>query len=1144
MSVSSEDSDKPGPWSGSDPWKKLKHAPGAYPVSPNMESSRNVYGLHTVNTAVRARRNEYTRKKQVKIKVGTWNTASISGTAKDLGGWFVQGLGVKGLHQDLSGLSLGAGTNSHDRNIESVEEQEARAKKKSCTLPRHESPAIASDGDIGLYVLGLQEVVDVSSVTEVMRPYYDHNPAKKWKHAIKDSLPSGYEKVAEMQLLGLLILVYAAPDVVPQISSVDTQSVGTGALGYAGNKGAVSVRIVLGGTTRVLFVNCHLAAGADDAALTRRIWDTNQILSRTKFQPVDVDGTSLGPLEHESIGDEDFAFWFGDLNYRLDDIPGEDVRRLLLLHTRNEYDTENKSSRKIDSELGYIDAQEDEQRSLPDRDDPDEGGRAAKYSSAEPPLDPNDDPASLITTIKSLLVHDQLKAQQKLRKAFHEGWREGEIGFLPTYKYDVGSVGMFDSGEKKRSPSWCDRILFRTRRDRLEYEDRVAHEAETRKRDEDMKARGIEDVVAEHEVLFNYDPDTDGNGDYDEYDENDDEPRKPQRVMTDEGFEDIIKLEDYVSHQRVLSSDHKPLSAVFTLTYDAVIPELRSRIHQEVTKEFDKTENEGRPSVTVVVENPPGAATTADHSTGATELNAVIFDDVRYRIPQIRNITIANTSPILATFAFINRPSDDSEVRRPAPSWLRIHIDQDGQTPLQEADELEGSIRFTLEPGEVTNVSITIEIIDYELVWNLNNGSKSLDDVLVLRVLNGRDHFIRITAAWLPTSFCRSIEELVRFPSGVRHAIVDTNHTESRTNVPSHHSAPSELFALTEAIPGLVERAAADWAMLKEGEDAPWTKDSLWPFSDSLDDNEEAERRQHDLAAVREALDTGTPFGQHLDLTLSSLKRAELLAETLSDFLKSLKDGIITAALWSAIESNITIAEKAKSVSDTTDVQEIVMNTLSTSPVHSVSFTFITFMLTRIISELSNAETSVSNTSQSQPSQSRSRSSTQTSNAPSYVSIVSSPISPTSPKSRLSFFPSISLSRSRTNNSLTTNTNTNSNTNTNTNTNTDPSTTSAIMSNTTTAKAPPQRFPPLSQSQLPNSSSTPSSILTPQQKRIHHTESYISKFADIIIRTEQEHDQGQDQPKNKTKLKTKEKKILDARKRKVLGSFLGNGFID
>lgn len=50
-------------------------------------------------------------------------------------------------------------------------------------------------------------------------------------------------------------------------------------------------------------------------------------------------------------GDEDFAFWFGDLNYRLDSMPAEDVRRLLMLHTRNEYGKEQKTRKSIDSEL-------------------------------------------------------------------------------------------------------------------------------------------------------------------------------------------------------------------------------------------------------------------------------------------------------------------------------------------------------------------------------------------------------------------------------------------------------------------------------------------------------------------------------------------------------------------------------------------------------------------------------------------------------------------------------------------------------------------------------------------------------------------------------------------------------------------------
>ena len=359
------------------------------------------------------------------------------------------------------------------------------------------------------------------------------------------------------------------------------------------------------------------------------MWDTNQILSRTRFSPADTEeDSSVGPSE--SIGDEDFTFWFGDLNYRLDDIPGEDVRRLLLLHTRNEYDVFNKSKRRIDSELGFMDPPTKDlavttHYEIQDLENP------ASRSGAEPALDPKNDPASLQTTLASLLRHDQLRAQQRLGKAFHEGWREGEINFLPTYKYDVGSVGMFDSGEKKRSPSWCDRILYRTKTDKMLYERRISREDEARKKDEDMKARGLEEAANDQNVLFDYDPDTDGGTYTDDYDEAEDNACGSEFLKTGEDFPDTIELEHYISHQRVLSSDHKPLDAIFTLTYDTIVPELKAKIHQEVARDFDKAENEGRPSVTMVVDPPSDSSASADGSTAITELSVVDFEEVRYQ---------------------------------------------------------------------------------------------------------------------------------------------------------------------------------------------------------------------------------------------------------------------------------------------------------------------------------------------------------------------------------------------------------------------------------------------------------------------------------------------------------------------------------
>jgi phosphatidylinositol-bisphosphatase len=97
-------------------------------------------------------------------------------------------------------------------------------------------------------------------------------------------------------------------------------------------------------------------------------------------------------------------------------------------------------------------------------------------------------------------------------------------------------------------------------------------------------------------MLYDDDPDEDADeaGSYD--DAYEDAPEGT--VITKEGFADEISLEAYVAHQRVLSSDHKPLDAVFSFKYDAVVPELKSKIHQEVARELDRAENEGRPNVT------------------------------------------------------------------------------------------------------------------------------------------------------------------------------------------------------------------------------------------------------------------------------------------------------------------------------------------------------------------------------------------------------------------------------------------------------------------------------------------------------------------------------------------------------------------
>ncbi|OJD18764.1 hypothetical protein AJ78_01235 [Emergomyces pasteurianus Ep9510] len=952
-------------------------APGAFPdtLDGQDEDGPLSSDLQPLSRAVKARRSEYTRSRQLRVKIGTWNVAALSGTEDDVKYWFTQPSArsldspSKVFSDRTNGPYVRSGDTEkgHKRPGEagSWVDQELIGHGSVQLAAGTPSSSVHAD-NIDIYVLGLQEIVDVSSPSESLRPYVDPTPSSRWKQAVQNALPPGYEMVASQQLVGLLLLVYASPSVVPTISSVSSVGVGTGMMGYMGNKGGVATRLVVGGTTRLVFINCHLAAGADKGSLDRRNWDVSQIINRARFDPIEEEEDILGD-DGNTIGYEDFAFWFGDLNYRLDDIPGDDVRRLLHLHTRNKFHATSSRSITDENACPSLETQTSDGDSIgssgqsrmdmiPNGGSPEPSTITLEDNSLFEPLL---DPASLETTIASLIPHDQLHRQQRDGKALHDGWREGDISFLPTYKYDVGTTGTFDSSEKQRGPSWCDRILFRTRHDYLEYKRRIKEAEEAKKRDEEMKSLGLEQEAEDDNVLFDYDPDLDGAK---EYDENEDGVEPTVHYCNEQvNHKDTIQINYYTSHQEIVSSDHKPLVAEFILTFDAVGPELKARVHQEVVRELDKAENEGRPGVTIVVENQPDDNTMdSQTSSAANDPNAVNFGQVRYDVPVSRNLTVANTSGAPATFSFHYRPSDEREESGAiSPSWL--HLQVDGTTEVA-GQHPKGRPEYTLQPGETINVQLVLCIYDINFVRGLNHGEAKVEDILVLRVTNGRDYFIPLYASWLPTCFGFSLDELTRMPEdGARHLDINAqslHSSESQNKQGTRLSAPRELFRLTEAIAELTERAVAEWDMVRdsssENDPPPWDSKKLgWPFEEetwTFTDNRE---RYYLLSHVRNALETNEPLSSAFPPELPSQHRVELLSETLLSFLKSIRGGMITAPLWQQLEQQMINTEKAKSPPLSTEQsQSQTLEVLSSSPAHSVSFTFLTFMLNRVANEI------------------------------------------------------------------------------------------------------------------------------------------------------------------------------------------------
>jgi phosphatidylinositol-bisphosphatase len=964
----------------------MQDVPGSFP--DREETNEDESNYQSLTQAIFARRAEYVKPKHMRIKIGTWNTAAYKGAEKDVGAWFVDG---KGVSEAMAGLRVGDPSQVHHgddipdqsalEDREDVAEQEARYQRKHSTVPKNDPGSIPGGDDIGLYALGLQEVVDVNSVSEALRPYTDPAIAKKWKAEIEKSLPKGYTLVAEQQLIGLLLLIYAAPEIASEVRAVSTTSVGTGLGGYMGNKGAVTARIVLGETTRITFVNCHLAAGADKTSLERRNWDASQIISRTRFEPIQ-DAMDLSQTTGEQIGDEDFAFWVGDLNYRLQGIPGDDVRRLLMLHTRNEYDLSQRSARKIENEIeNATDAVKErvkDRTSIGSRDSAFENSPRASTDTAgsafdiEEEIEASSDPTSLQTTLSCLLPHDELHQQMKLRKAFHDGWQEGPINFLPTYKYDAGSVGVFDSSEKKRAPSWCDRILYRSRRGKLAYEAMVKDEELSKKKDEEMKANGTDEAGLDDEILYDYDPEADGdNNDYDEYDEALDAPEGV--VITREGFEDEIHLEYYTAHQRILSSDHKPLDAVFMLKYDAVDAALKAKVHAEVAKELDKVENDSRPGVTVVVDkHRPDDTEYSDEDPSSFE--GVWFGSIRWAQAKHRSLTIANTGRVPASFTLIERPVGPGQAPGIAPKWLNLKIsDASVSSSMSSTDPVH------LEPGETANLDLELRVFDMHTVQALNEGIKRLEDILVLRVEGGRDHFVPVRAEWAASSLGRSIDKLIRIPEGgIRKlqrqrpdsskGVQTASHgrqssgsvgsgSSSRVsleNSPVRFSAPRELFRLTEAVEELSARVVAEHEMTAS-EDSPrplWQEYPAWPFDEAAWAEKGTEQWNDALSDVCNALDEDRPLESSMPDTLPKLQRLYVLSSFLLTFLSGLTDGIVTEDQWPAVESYLSDMEKSKRKASVEEERNALQEALSLSSPHSISFVLITSMLDRLIMEV------------------------------------------------------------------------------------------------------------------------------------------------------------------------------------------------
>lgn len=289
---------------------------------------------------------------------------------------------------------------------------------------------VQSSGSPEIFIFGFQELVDLEDKTATAKRFLKSSKKKegtdqeRMSHQYRDwrdfllktlddySSPDDlYYLLHSAPLVGLFTCVFVKSSLRERIRNVSAAEVKRGMGGLHGNKGAVCVRFQVDDSS-LCFVNCHLAAGQSQS--NARHNDVAAILE-----------TNMFPAERDAAVLIDGYTGGGDGSMILD-------HELCILNGDLNYRIDTMSRDTV--------------------------VKAVKQQN-----------------LAKLLERDQLLVARRRNPGFRlRAFEELPITFAPTYKYDVGTDN-YDTSDKKRSPAWCDRLLFRGR-GRIEQLDYRRHE--------------------------------------------------------------------------------------------------------------------------------------------------------------------------------------------------------------------------------------------------------------------------------------------------------------------------------------------------------------------------------------------------------------------------------------------------------------------------------------------------------------------------------------------------------------------------------------------------------------------------------------------------------------------------------------------
>jgi inositol polyphosphate 5-phosphatase INPP5B/F len=190
-----------------------------------------------------------------------------------------------------------------------------------------------------LFAIGFQEMVELSTMNVVFDGSKSTDRAIYWQRKITETFLSHklrYVLIDERHLVGNLLCLYAKAELAPFIRGVRGATTPIGIMGVMGNKGAVVIRFRYHNTT-VCLVCSHLSANRDNVlgrnADVRNInertalypnqnqngsADLNDVIQKKNMKDLSTQWSNDTALPLQ-IEEHDVIFWFGDLNYRIQD---------------------------------------------------------------------------------------------------------------------------------------------------------------------------------------------------------------------------------------------------------------------------------------------------------------------------------------------------------------------------------------------------------------------------------------------------------------------------------------------------------------------------------------------------------------------------------------------------------------------------------------------------------------------------------------------------------------------------------------------------------------------------------------------------------------------------------------------------------